>query len=203
MIDILIRLTYREFPEHRKYETSYQFISMNKVIHYSAAKSDFGWIMVVATKNGICYISLGNNYELLIANARKMFPTGNYNQKDEVLNNWIIKLVEFVQNPTNNIILPLEITGTTFQRNVWSKIQRIPLGETTTYKEIAQSIGNPLAYRAVARACAANRLALAIPCHRVLRADGTTGGYRWGTHLKKHLLERERITTPTNQKMIG
>ena len=176
---------------------------MKKTIRYNAAKSDFGWILIVATKNGICDISLSNNYELLIANASKKFPTGNYDQRNKGLNNWIIKLVAFIQNPTNNIVLPLEITGTTFQRNVWSKIQKIPLGETTTYKEIAQSIGNPLAYRAVAQACAANRLALTIPCHRVLRADGATGGYRWGTRLKKHLLERERLTTSANQKMIS
>ena len=158
--------------------------------------------MVIATKNGICDISLSNNYELLIANASEMLPTGNYDQKDESLNNWIIKLVEFVQNPTNNVILPLEITGTTFQRNVWSKIQRIPLGETTTYKEIAQSIGHPLAYRAVAQACAVNRLALAIPCHRVLRKDGKPSGYRWGARLKNNLLERERLATSANFKMI-
>tara|TARA_Y100000996_G_C22479105_1_gene625392 strand:- start:49 stop:537 length:489 start_codon:yes stop_codon:yes gene_type:complete len=158
--------------------------------------------MVVATKNGICDISLSNNHEFLIANTNLMFPTGNYDQKDESLNNWIIKLVEFVQNPTKNIILPLEITGTTFQCGVWSKIQRIPLGETITYKEIAQSIGNPLAYRAVAQACAINRLALAIPCHRVLRTDGKLSGYRWGPSLKKELLERERLASSANFKVI-
>ena len=158
--------------------------------------------MVVATKNGICDISLNNKYEPLITSASEMFPTGNYDQKDENLNNWIIKLVEFVQNPTNNVILPLEITGTTFQCNVWSKIQRIPLGETITYKEIAQSIGNPLAYRAVAQACAVNRLALAIPCHRVLRTDGKPSGYRWGTRLKNNLLEREKLATSANFKMV-
>lgn len=158
--------------------------------------------MVVATKNGICDISLSNNHEFLIANTNLMFPTGNYDQKDKSLNNWIIKLVEFVQNPIKNIILPLEITGTTFQCSVWSKIQSIPLGETVTYKEIAQSIGNPLAYRAVAQACAINRIALAIPCHRVLRTDGKLSGYRWGPSLKKELLERERLASSANFKVI-
>ena len=165
----------------------------NKVIRYSTAKSDLGWIIIAATKNGICNISLSNNHALLIANANELFPIGNYDRNDESLKNWIMKLVEFVHKPTKNLMLPLEITGTVFQCNVWSKIQKIPLGETRTYKEIAQSIGNPLAYRAVAQACATNPLALAIPCHRVLRTDGKLSGYRWGTNIKNNLLERESL----------
>jgi len=120
------------------------------------------------------------------------FPAAKLVEQDGGLKDWAERVVRFITAPQQTLDLPLDIRGTAFQARVWRALQKIPLGRTATYSEIARELGQPTAVRAVARACATNDLALAIPCHRVIREDGDLAGYRWGIERKRELLERER-----------
>lgn len=150
-----------------------------------------GWIIVAATKRGICAIHIGDNAEALIRQLQAQFPNAQIERSDPIFQNWVEQIIAYIETPQKGLNLPLDIQGTAFQQRVWKALQDIPIGNTASYTEIAQQIGNPKAVRAVARACATNQIAVAIPCHRVIGSDGSLKGYRWGNERKQALLEHE------------
>jgi AraC family transcriptional regulator, regulatory protein of adaptative response / methylated-DNA-[protein]-cysteine methyltransferase len=160
-------------------------------IRYSVVRCDLGWVLVAATESGVCAIYMGAQPEGLVERLRARFPQAASVQDDPDLAGWVGAVVAFLETPQQGLDLPLDIRGTAFQRRVWMALRQIPLGTTASYGEVAARIGQPTAARAVAQACAANELSLAVPCHRVVRSDGSVGGYRWGTERKERLLERE------------
>ncbi|NEN97643.1 MAG: bifunctional DNA-binding transcriptional regulator/O6-methylguanine-DNA methyltransferase Ada [Moorea sp. SIO3I7] len=166
-------------------------------IRFAVKPSWLGWVLVAATTQGICAISLGDTEEALIEQLQNQFPNAQVHESDSTFALWIEQVIAFIEIPQQGLNLPLDIQGTAFQQRVWRTLQDIPPGSTASYAEIAQQIGNPKAVRAVARACAANQLAIAIPCHRVVGSDNTLKGYRWGCKRKRALLEREAVQTFT------
>jgi len=161
-------------------------------IRFAAAETPLGWVLVAATDRGICMTALGDDPAALEAELRTRFPAATLTAADGALAEWMTRILAFLTAPGELPDLPLDIRGTAFQARVWRALQKIPPGRTATYTEIAAALGRPRAVRAVANACAANKLALLVPCHRVLRRDGAIGGYRWGEARKAELLERER-----------
>ncbi len=161
-------------------------------IRFAVGECSLGAILVAATAKGVCAISLGNDPDKLARDLQDQFPKAELVGADPEFEATIAQVVGLVDDPGHAIDLPLDIRGTVFQRRVWDALRRIPAGKTMSYAEIAAAIGEPGAARAVARACGANRLAVAIPCHRVVRSDGALSGYRWGVERKRTLLDRER-----------
>ncbi|MFO0908113.1 MAG: bifunctional DNA-binding transcriptional regulator/O6-methylguanine-DNA methyltransferase Ada [Isosphaeraceae bacterium] len=161
-------------------------------IHHAVGLSTLGHVLVAATSSGICAIFLGNDPDFLIGELRERFPRAILAAAESEFAEVVAQVIAFVEEPQRGINLPLDIRGTAFQRRVWEALRAIPLGQTTSYAQIAEAIGHPSATRAVAQACAANPIALAIPCHRVVRSDGSLSGYRWGVERKDELLRRER-----------
>ena len=165
-------------------------------IAYVTVPTSLGRLLVAATERGVCRVSLGDGTEALTADLLAEFPEARVVQdKSGKLHGWVTSILAYLDGREPDLQLPLDIRATAFQRRVWQELQRIPFGETRTYSQIAQRVGNPKATRAVARACASNPVALAIPCHRVVSKDGTPGGYRWGVERKEWLLERESAST--------
>lgn len=160
-------------------------------IRFAVAKAFLGSILVAATERGICAIDLGDNPEALIERLRERFPNAELRGHDSGFARWVAQVVTFIEVPRRGLRLPLDIQGTAFQQRVWKALQEIPAGSTATYAEVARRIASPRAVRAVARACASNAIAVAIPCHRVVGKDGNLSGYRWGVERKRVLLERE------------
>jgi AraC family transcriptional regulator of adaptative response/methylated-DNA-[protein]-cysteine methyltransferase len=160
-------------------------------IVYAATKCSLGWILVAATPRGVCSIELGDRPDALIARLRERFPKAVVTKGGVELEQWVRATTRFAEAPTAHLNLPLDVRGTAFQRRVWNQLRKLPVGTTSTYGELAKRIGRPRAARAVARACASNPVALAIPCHRVIRGDGDVSGYRWGVVRKRLLLDRE------------
>lgn len=161
-------------------------------IRYTFAESPLGQMLVAATDLGICAIQFGDSERELEQGLRHEFPFANRKRDDESLRSWTDTLLERMRGHKLNAALPLDIQATAFQRRVWEYLQSIPYGATRSYSEVAKAIGNSKATRAVARACATNPVAVAIPCHRVVREDGDMGGYRWGVDRKEALLEMEQ-----------
>ena len=139
----------------------------------------------------MCAIVFGDDPGALAEDLQERFPKARLVGGDRSFERWVAKVVGFVEAPRLGLDLPLDVRGTVFQRRVWKALQEIPIGSTLSYSEVAVKVGAPQGARAVAQACAANRLAIAIPCHRVVRNDGGLSGYRWGVERKKALLERE------------
>lgn len=160
-------------------------------IRYTCADSPLGRILVAATDKGICSIQFGDSDEELEQGIRLEFPFAVRRRDDEHMAEIVHKVMQQMQGSQTQSSLPLDIRATAFQRRVWSYLQTIRFGETRSYSDVAKAIHRPSAVRAVAKACASNPVAVAIPCHRVLRANGELGGYRWGTERKKSLLELE------------
>jgi AraC family transcriptional regulator, regulatory protein of adaptative response / methylated-DNA-[protein]-cysteine methyltransferase len=160
-------------------------------IRFAVGQCSLGAILVAASPRGICAISLGDDPEALVREVQDRFPQATLIGADPAFEDWIARVVGFVEAPKLGLDLPLDLRGTVFQQRVWQALQQIPTGETVSYTELARRIGAPAAFRAVASACAANVLAVAIPCHRVVRQDGSLSGYRWGVARKKALIERE------------
>jgi AraC family transcriptional regulator of adaptative response/methylated-DNA-[protein]-cysteine methyltransferase len=165
-------------------------------ISHTAARTPFGWVIVGATARGLCWLSLAATKAEAEASLREEFPAAQL-RRDESLGRWVEMAVErvgtgtpFVQNQTT--AERLDLRGTVFQLRVWQALRQIPRGETRTYSQLACEIGDPKATRAVARACALNRVSVLVPCHRVVGADGSLTGYRWGVERKRKLLEAER-----------
>jgi AraC family transcriptional regulator of adaptative response/methylated-DNA-[protein]-cysteine methyltransferase len=163
------------------------------LIRFAVVPCFLGLVLVAATERGICCIDFGDTAESLKKNLGRRFPKAIFHDPDAQFTAMIGKALAFLENPDRDRLgLPLDVQGTAFQRRVWLALQKVPPGGTVSYAEIASRIGKPKAARAVARACAANPVAVAIPCHRVVRANGLLGGYRWGVERKRVLLERER-----------
>jgi AraC family transcriptional regulator of adaptative response/methylated-DNA-[protein]-cysteine methyltransferase len=161
-------------------------------IRYSCSDSPLGRMLVAATEKGICCIQFGKSDGELLEGLKREFPFAVRKQDEGGLRSWMTALLKHMQGKNLDAALPLDIRATAFQRQVWTYLQSIPFGETKSYSEVAKAIGQPRACRAVARACATNPVAVEIPCHRVVREDGSMGGYRWGLGLKKALLQMEK-----------
>ncbi len=161
-------------------------------IRYTCADSPLGRMLVAATEKGICAIQFGERDDELVEGLKREFPFAVRKRDDETMSSWTEAVLGQISGDKLNRSLPLDIQATAFQRRVWTHLQSLPFGTTQSYREVAKAIGQPNAARAVARACASNRIAVAIPCHRVVREDGEMGGYRWGVERKKALLEMEQ-----------
>jgi AraC family transcriptional regulator, regulatory protein of adaptative response / methylated-DNA-[protein]-cysteine methyltransferase len=160
-------------------------------IRFAAGQCSLGRVLVAASERGVCAILLGDNRDELVKDLRRRFHEAELVAGDRDFERLVARVIRLVEKPQAACHLPLDIRGTAFQHRVWEALRRIPAGHTMSYTELADSIGMPQAVRAVANACAANPLAVAIPCHRVRRADGSLSGYRWGMARKRALLERE------------
>jgi AraC family transcriptional regulator of adaptative response/methylated-DNA-[protein]-cysteine methyltransferase len=185
----------------RFYETSTAMLGMTPTkfkaggtgqdIRFAIGQSSLGSILVAATARGVCAILLGDDPEALVHDLERRFPRAHLIGADPAFEQLVAQVVGLVEQPGVGGALPLDIRGTAFQQRVWKALRQIPAGKTASYTDIARKIGSPRAVRAVAQACAANPLAVAIPCHRVVRTDGDLSGYRWGVERKRALLDRE------------
>src|SRR6266568_3348947 len=160
------------------------------VIRFAVGASSLGLILVAASDKGIIAILLGDGHDALLRELRKRFPKARFSAGGAAFVPLVTKVVDFVDAPGGGLNLPLDIRGTAFQQRIWPMLRAIPAGATMSYSQIAEHIGRPDAPRAVAQACGANPLAVAIPCHRLVRNDGALSGYRWGAGRKRRLLER-------------
>ncbi|MGN8061362.1 bifunctional DNA-binding transcriptional regulator/O6-methylguanine-DNA methyltransferase Ada [Ralstonia sp. 22111] len=160
-------------------------------IRFAVGECSLGSILVAQSDRGICAILMGDDPDALVRDLQDTFPKAELIGGDAGFEELVAKVVGFVEAPSIGPDLPLDVRGTAFQERVWQALREVPPGSTTSYTEIAARIGAPKAVRAVAQACAANHIAVAIPCHRVIRRDGNTSGYRWGVERKLALLERE------------
>jgi AraC family transcriptional regulator of adaptative response/methylated-DNA-[protein]-cysteine methyltransferase len=163
-------------------------------IHFAVAQCSLGAILVATTEKGVCAITFGNDPDALLRDLQDRFPKAELVGGDAAFERLVARVVGFVEAPRQGLDLPLDIRGTAFQQRVWQALRAIPTGTTASYARIAAEIGAPAAVRAVAQACANNTLAVAIPCHRVVRSDGALSGYRWGVERKRALLHREAVT---------
>lgn len=162
------------------------------VIRFALGECSLGSVLVAATDKGICAISFGDDPDVLLRELQDRFPKAELVGGDADFEATVAKVVGLVEAPAAGFDLPLHVRGTAFQHRVWQALREIPAGATASYAEIAERIGAPRAVRAVAQACASNNLAIAIPCHRVVRRDGALSGYRWGVERKRALLDREK-----------
>jgi AraC family transcriptional regulator of adaptative response/methylated-DNA-[protein]-cysteine methyltransferase len=185
----------------RFYETSNEVLGMTPTaykqggkdaeIHFAIGECSLGSILVARSEKGVCAILLGSDPEELAHDLQDRFPNANLIGGDAGFEDLVAKVVGFVEAPRLGLDLPLDMRGTAFQQRVWQALREIPVGQTVSYAEIARRIGEPRSVRAVAQACGANKIALAIPCHRVVKNDGALSGYRWGVDRKRALLEKE------------
>ena len=172
--------------------TIYRSGGINADIRFAVGECSLGSILVARSELGVCAIMLGDDPDVLARDLQDRFPRARLIGGDTEFEQLVAQVVGFVEAPGLGLDLPLDVQGTAFQQRVWQALQEIPAGSTASYTEIAGRIGAPTAVRAVAQACAANPLAVAIPCHRVVRNDGGLSGYRWGVERKRALLEREK-----------
>ncbi len=177
------------------------------MIYFDVAECSLGAILIAESHRGICAISLGDEPEPLLKELQERFPESSQIGADPAFESRIPHVIGMVESPGIDLDLPLDMRGSAFQQRVWQELRNIPAGETASYSEIARRIGSPEAVRAVASACAANKLAVVIPCHRVIRQDGQLSGYRWGIERKRALLDREqnqnKTLTKQGQKKTG
>ncbi len=185
----------------RFYETSTQRLGMaardwraggtGAQIHFAVGQCTLGAILVAQSQRGICAILLGDDPDFLLRDLQDRFPLARLIGADADFEQLVAQVVGFVEAPALGLNLPLDVRGTAFQERVWQALREIPPGTTVNYSQLAERIGAPQSQRAVAQACAANHIAVAIPCHRVVRRDGALSGYRWGVERKRELLRRE------------
>jgi AraC family transcriptional regulator of adaptative response/methylated-DNA-[protein]-cysteine methyltransferase len=171
--------------------TAFRAGGRGTAIRFAVGQCWLGSILVAATDKGVCAILLGDDAPALVRDLQDRFPEAQLIGGDQAFEQLVAKVVGFVGAPKLGLDLPLDVRGTAFQQRVWQALRKVPAGSTVTYSELANRIGRPKAVRAVAQACASNPLAVAIPCHRVVRTDGSLSGYRWGVERKRALLERE------------
>jgi AraC family transcriptional regulator of adaptative response/methylated-DNA-[protein]-cysteine methyltransferase len=171
--------------------SNYRAGGANTEIRFAVGQCSLGSILVAKSERGICAILLGDDPDALTRDLQDQFPQANLIGGDAEFEQVVSKVVGFIEAPALGLDLPLDVRGTAFQQRVWQALQKIPAGSTASYTDIARRIGSPDSVRAVAQACGANTLAVAIPCHRVVRIDGALSGYRWGVERKRTLLERE------------
>jgi AraC family transcriptional regulator of adaptative response/methylated-DNA-[protein]-cysteine methyltransferase len=171
--------------------TAYRAGGADTAIRFAVGECSLGSILVAQSDRGVCAILLGDDPDVLAQDLQQRFPQATLIGGDAAFERLVAQVVGFVEAPALGLDLPLDVRGTAFQQRVWRALRDIPPGQTASYAEIAQRIGAPKSVRAVAQACGANALAVAIPCHRVVRHDGALSGYRWGVQRKHALLERE------------
>lgn len=185
----------------RFYESADQLLGMkpsdyraggtNNEILFAVGQCSLGAILVAQSARGVCAILLGDDPDKLVRDLQDQFPKASLVGADHSFEQLVAQVVGFIEAPALGLDLPLDLRGTAFQERVWQALRDIPLGSTVSYGQIAERIGAPKAFRAVAQACGANCLAVAIPCHRVVRSNGDLSGYRWGVERKRQLLARE------------
>jgi AraC family transcriptional regulator of adaptative response/methylated-DNA-[protein]-cysteine methyltransferase len=171
--------------------SSFRTGGANTEIRFAIGECTLGSILVATSARGVCAILLGDDPEVLARDLQDRFPRASLIGGDETFEALVAKVVGLVEAPQLGLDLPLDVRGTAFQQRVWQALREIPAGQTASYADVANRIGSPKSVRAVAQACAANALAVAIPCHRVVRSDGALSGYRWGVERKRSLLDRE------------
>ena len=189
----------------RFYETSDHLLGMTPTdyraggadteIHFAVGECSLGSILVAQSGKGVCAILMGDDPDALVHDLQDRFPRAALVGGDAAFEQTVARVIGFVEAPALGLDLPLDVRGTAFQQRVWQALREIPIGSTTSYTEIAARIGAPNGARAVAQACGANPLAVAIPCHRVVRTDGSVSGYRWGAERKRNLLKREGVAS--------
>ncbi len=167
----------------------------NMQVEYTIADSVFGKLLVARTAKGVCAVSFGESDEMLRENLQKEFPNAEISVNDANLKSFVETILANLSGTNKTLDLPLDVQATAFQMRVWEFLRKIPYGETVSYQQVAENIGNKNAVRAVATACASNRVALVIPCHRVVRSNGELSGYRWGVERKKSILEKEKTSS--------
>jgi len=161
-------------------------------LEYTIAKSPLGTVLVAATERGVSAVYLGDAQNKLVAELREEYPRAEISPAGGGAQRWVREVVQRMEGKPAQVELPLDLQATAFQRRVWQELQRIPRGATRTYSQVARALGRPKAVRAVARACATNPVSVVVPCHRVVRGDGSLAGYRWGLSRKEQLLALER-----------
>jgi AraC family transcriptional regulator of adaptative response/methylated-DNA-[protein]-cysteine methyltransferase len=171
--------------------TRYRAGGVDTELRFAVGQCSLGAILVARSELGVCATMIGDDPDALTRDLQDRFPRARLLGGDAGFEQWVARVVGFVEAPALGLNLPLDVRGTAFQRRVWQALQAIPPGQTASYSEIARRIGEPASMRAVAQACGANALAVAIPCHRVVRNDGGLSGYRWGVERKRALLARE------------
>lgn len=175
---------------------TYRAGGKGEFISYASKQTGIGLLMMAATKRGVCFVQFDETKQRLLKNLKAEFPNANLNATTEAsenaLNDWMVALADHLEGSAPLPELPLDIRGTAFQIKVWKFLLSVKPGDAVSYKEVATGIGAPKAVRAAANACGSNRIAVLIPCHRVLRADGGLGGYKWGAERKRVLLDNER-----------
>ncbi|HEV2677562.1 MAG TPA: bifunctional DNA-binding transcriptional regulator/O6-methylguanine-DNA methyltransferase Ada [Aliidongia sp.] len=186
----------------RLYETTHATLGMTpaafqrgakgKQIDWTVTATALGPLLIAATGDGVCMIEFGENEAVLEGELAQRFPSAQRSRADAALDRHVAAVTAYIETPSRGLSLPLDVQGTAFQRRVWRALQEIPPGRTASYGEVAATLGQPTAARAVARACATNEIALAIPCHRVVGSDGRLAGYRWGLERKRALLAGEK-----------
>lgn len=163
------------------------------MIEYELGTSSLGCVLVAMSEKGVCAIALADKPDELVDWLQQKYPHARQAADNAVLLSRLQQVLNYTESPGTSLDLDLDINGTDFQKRVWRALQTVPAGQTCSYSEIARQIGSPKSVRAVAGACAANSLALAIPCHRIVRKDGQLSGYRWGVERKKMLLQKEAV----------
>lgn len=171
--------------------TKHRQHSTDTSIFFAIGECSLGSILVSQSQRGICAILLGHDPEVLLRDLEGRFPNADLIDGGTQFEEVVAQVIGFVEAPALGLDLPLDVRGTVFQQRVWQALRQIPAGETASYAEVARRIDAPTSARAVAQACGANALAVAIPCHRVVRNDGGMSGYRWGVERKRELLDRE------------
>lgn len=174
------------------------------VIRWTITRTVIGSALVAVTERGVCAIALGDDEAVLLAELQREFPKAQLQRIDAGRDDYLVPRLQAVAERLRGhaVTLPLDLVGTAFQQRVWQALMTIPRGQTRSYREIAEQLGMPRAARAVARACAQNRLAVVVPCHRVVRGDGSLGGYRWGLPTKQQLLDDERGSSAADQASL-
>jgi AraC family transcriptional regulator, regulatory protein of adaptative response / methylated-DNA-[protein]-cysteine methyltransferase len=175
--------------------TQYRAGGMNEEIRFAVGQTSLGAVVVASSKKGVAAILLGDDPDKLVQDLQDRFPKAHLIGADRDYEALVAQVVGFIEHPGVGLDLPLDVRGTAFQQRVWQAMRKIPVGATASYAELARRIGHPRAIRAVADACASNNLAIAIPCHRVIRKDGSLSGYAWGVERKRTLIEREAART--------
>jgi AraC family transcriptional regulator of adaptative response/methylated-DNA-[protein]-cysteine methyltransferase len=173
---------------------AYQRGGHGMALRYTLADCPLGRLLLAATERGVSAVYLGEDDAVLEAALKKEYPAAGIERDDDVLRTWLAELLEHLKGERPHLHLPVDVQATAFQWRVWQELQKIPSGSTRTYSEIAEALGQPTAARAVARACATNPISIIVPCHRVVREDGSLGGYRWGLARKRALLDQEKGT---------
>ena len=179
---------------------TYRRMGKGMHINYTLTDCSLGRLLIAVTERGLCAISLGNSDAELVAALLEEYPAAEFYRDDVNLCIWVQNLLAHLNGKQIHLDLPLDFQATTFQWRVWEELRAIPYGSTRSYSEIAKAIGHPKAVRAVARACATNPVSLVIPCHRVIRGDGSLGGYRWGLERKQVLIQEEQTIAQKSDK---